>query len=83
MPSDLGRSPKGSRPSLLASAWLTRDQIPFLPAPQNTKVEAQGPLRVFTESKSAFSNDSFRRLFLDTLLIYILVGTESALSPYM
>ncbi len=69
--------------TIIASAWLTRDQIPFLPTQRAAKVKGSVLRRMFSESKSAFSNYSFKRLFAGVLLTYILVGTESALSLYM
>ncbi|MEM9176904.1 MAG: MFS transporter, partial [Myxococcota bacterium] len=70
--------------TILASAWFTRDQIPFLPTHRTRDAPARHPLaRVVAETRAAFGNASFRPLFVGVLLIYILVGTEGALSLYM
>ena len=39
--------------------------------------------RLAAEARSAFSNASFRKLFGGVLLIYVLVGTETALALYV
>lgn len=69
--------------TILLSAWFTRDQIPYLPTHQRPASSTPVLLRLFSESREAFSNQSFRRLFSGVLLIFVLVGTEGALSLYM
>ena len=71
--------------TILLSAWFTRDQIPFLPTHrENGSPRATHPLRRMTkEASAAFANASFRPLFTGVLLIYVLVGTEAALSLYV
>jgi len=70
--------------SVLASAWMTRDQIPFLPQPAASDHQRKGiARRLVKEAMSAFENQSFKRLFRGILLIYVLVGTEGALALYM
>ncbi len=69
--------------TILASAWWTRDQIPFLPQHRAARSEESVLRRLVSESRSAFANRSFRRLFAGVLLIYILAGTEGALALYM
>ncbi|MEZ7978432.1 MAG: MFS transporter [Myxococcota bacterium] len=73
--------------TILISAWGTRRQIPHLPVPPARASEDEGIRRAFgatlSASASAFQNGSFRRLFSGTLLMYIMIGTESALSLYM
>ena len=69
------------------SVWGTRSQIPHLPVPAERPKEDHGIRRAFgatlRDSAGAFRNGSFRRLFSGTLLMYIMIGTESALSLYM
>ena len=69
--------------SIILSVWGTRDQIPYLPKPKKSAAGESFLGRVLPDSKSAFENRSFRHLFGGVLTIYILVGTESALSLYM
>lgn len=70
--------------TILLSAWFTRDQIPFLPSHRASDRPGRHPLRrMMEESSAAFRNTSFRPLFIGVLLIYVLVGTEAALSFYM
>lgn len=74
--------------TILWSAWGTRREIPHLPQPPPaTEGGAADAVRVLprlvAESRGAFRNRSFRRLFAGTLLMYVMVGTESALALYM
>jgi len=70
--------------TILLSVWFTRDQIPFLPTHRAEAGASRNVFRrMFAECREAFANRSFRFLFAGVLLIYILVGTESALALYM
>jgi Na+/melibiose symporter-like transporter len=68
--------------TILASAWWTRDQIPFLPTSRAESLESTVLLRVIAEARSAFGNELFRNLFTGVLILYVLVGTETALALY-
>jgi len=68
--------------TILLSAWGTRAQIPFLPAPPAIVL----PLsvgRVFGEVRLALDNRSFRWLFIGVIIIYLMVGTDAALTLYI
>lgn len=70
--------------TILLSAWFTRDQIPFLPISRPTEGgRSPSGARMLSETASALSNRSFRPLFVGVLLIFVLVGTEGALSLYI
>lgn len=69
--------------TILASAWWTRDQVSFLPTSRVAPLEGNVLRRLAAEARSAFSNASFRKLFGGVLLIYVLVGTETALALYV
>lgn len=69
--------------TILASAWWTRDQIPFLPRHGTSNSNVSVLRRPLNEARSAFHNRSFRRLFTGVLMIYVLVGTEGALALYI
>lgn len=69
--------------TILASAWWTRDQIPFLPISRSGAVKGNIVRRVLAEAMSAFKNPSFRKLFTGVLALYVLVGSETALALYV
>ena len=71
--------------SVLWSAWGTRKLIPFLPQPA-----AAAPLRfmaviarVVKDVMLAIRCGSFRWLFLGVLILFIIIGVDSALNIYM
>ena len=63
------------------SAWGTRREIPHLPRPDPGSARVLP--RLISETRSAFRNASFRWLFAGVLMIYIMVGVESALALYV
>jgi Na+/melibiose symporter-like transporter len=67
------------------SGWGTRSRIPFLPRPpEGARVSVAGSLvRVLRELKEALSNRSFRWLFAGVLILFVMVGVDSALNLYM
>ena len=69
--------------TVLASAWWTRDQIPFLPISRAEAFKGSVVRRVMAEASSAFGNRSFRKLFTGVLALYVLVGSETALALYV
>jgi Na+/melibiose symporter-like transporter len=70
--------------SILISVWGTWDQIPRLRgAGVSTASHGGGVARIVDDTRGAFRSPSFRRLFAGTLCIYVMVGTESALSLYI
>ena len=69
--------------TILASVWWTRDQIPYLPTSRAGALKTNVLRRSIAEAKSAFVNESFRKLFTGVLVLYILVGTETALALYV
>lgn len=69
--------------TILASAWWTRDQIPYLPTSRADAFESNVLRRSIAEARSAFGNESFRKLFTGVLLLYVLVGSETALALYV
>lgn len=68
--------------SIFLSAWGTRAQIPFLPAAP-TIVLPLSVGRVFGEVRLALENNSFRWLFIGVIIIYLMVGTDAALTLYI
>jgi Na+/melibiose symporter-like transporter len=64
------------------SAWGTRREIPHLPRPSGARGE-RVLARLFSEMRSAFRNTSFRWLFAGVLVIYVMVGLDTALALYM
>lgn len=72
--------------TILWSAWGTHHRIPHLPRPggEYKKLSvADVVARMFTETGSALRNHSFRWLFLGALVIFVMVGVDSALSLYV
>ena len=71
--------------SALSSVWGTRRAISTLPRPDTRSAESVYAVfgRMVREARSALSNRSFRGLAGGTLLMFLMVGTESALSLYM
>ena len=72
--------------SILVSAWGTRSQIPFLP--QATGVEEKlglgaMSLRMLREIREALTNRSFAWLFSGVLIVFMMVGVDSALNLHM
>lgn len=72
--------------TIVWSAWGTHHRIPHLPSVQGDG----GPtpigrvfVRTFTEMWDALQNRSFAWAFGGTLLIFVMVGTDSALNLYM
>ncbi|NBQ12477.1 MAG: hypothetical protein EBU29_10655, partial [Gammaproteobacteria bacterium] len=76
--------------TILWSALGTHDQIPRLKAvaARETPEPGQGTLlrvflQVFLDLKSALTNRSFRWLFSGVIIVYVMVGVQSALGLYM
>ena len=69
----------------LLSVWGTWRAIPTLPQAATRRAESVFAVfaRMLDEGRSALANRSFRGLSGGTLLMFIMVGTESALSLYM
>jgi len=68
------------------SAWGTRHRIPFLPKASGEYVKLSATdvvVRMFVETWSAIQNPSFRWLFLGALVVFVMVGVDSALSLYV
>lgn len=67
------------------SAWGTRRLIPFLPmAPKKAWEGVSGVLRqTFRDIAVAFESQSFRWLFSGVLIVFVMVGVDSALNIYM
>lgn len=68
------------------SAWGTRHRIPYLPkaSGEYAQLSAIGFLkRTLTETWGALKNRSFVWLFMGAMVIFIMVGVDSALSLYM
>lgn len=64
------------------SAWGTRREIPHLPRPDGPGGE-RVMARLWSETRGAFRNASFRWLFAGVLVIYVMVGLETALALYV
>jgi glycoside/pentoside/hexuronide:cation symporter, GPH family len=72
--------------SVLLSAWGTRSHIPRLPQPVGPveRVTVLGSVtRMFSEIALALSNRSFRWLFIGVLIVFMMVGVDSALNLHM
>ena len=76
--------------TILWSALGTHDQIPRLKAvaARETPQTRRGTflpvlLKVFLDLQSALTNRSFRWLFSGVIIVYIMVGVQSALGLYM
>ncbi|HSG90218.1 MAG TPA: MFS transporter [Pseudomonadales bacterium] len=72
--------------TILASALGTHDRIPFLPKPSGVHVRLSvlhSLVRVFTDLRAAVRNRSFRWLFAGVIIVYVMVGVQSALGLYM
>jgi len=72
--------------TILWSAWGTQHRIPYLPKAvgEQVKLSAIGVVvRMFSEIKGALKNRSFMWLFAAALVIFVMVGVDSALSLYV
>jgi Na+/melibiose symporter-like transporter len=72
--------------SILSSAWGTRSQIPRLPKATgpDEKVSARGAVvRMGAEIAVALRNRSFRWLFAGVLIVFMMVGVDTALNLHM
>ena len=69
--------------TILASAWWTWDQLPYLPTSRADALKSNAIRRSIAEARSASGNESFRKLFTGVLVLYVLVGTETALALYV
>ncbi|MGD8418238.1 MAG: MFS transporter [Pseudomonadales bacterium] len=72
--------------SILVSAFGTRSQIPYLPQPKGPpeKLNLAGmSTRMFREIGEALSNRSFAWLFSGVLIVFMMVGVDSALNLHM
>ncbi len=72
--------------SIMTSAWGTRKQIPFLQQPKGPAIDL-GLLailvRTFKEIGEALQNRSFAWLFSGVLIVFMMVGVDSALNLHM
>ena len=72
--------------TIVWSAWGTQHRIPFLPKAvgEQVKLSVVGiVVRMFSETTGALKNRSFMWLFAAALVIFIMVGVDSALSLYV
>jgi len=72
--------------TIIWSAWGTQHRIPYLPRAvgEQVKLSTVGfVLRMFAETTGALKNRSFRWLFAGALVIFVMVGVDSALSLYV
>lgn len=72
--------------TIVLSAIGTHDQIPHLsvPAAPARPLSLGGTLlRVFTDLAAAVRNHSFRWLFAGVIIVFVMVGVQSALGLYM
>ena len=72
--------------SILASALGTRSRVPYLPQPRGPAPDlrvAPVLLRTFAEIREALANRSFAWLFSGVLIVFMMVGVDSALNLHM
>ncbi|MEE4300977.1 MAG: MFS transporter [Pseudomonadales bacterium] len=72
--------------TILWSGWGTHDQIPHLSvpaAPERRLTVVEMLVRVFTDLAAAVTNHSFRWLFAGVIIVFVMVGVQSALNLYM
>lgn len=72
--------------TILWSAWGTHHRIPYLPKAggKHLQLSTGGVIkRMFTETWGALKNPSFAWLFLGAMVIFVMVGVDSALSLYV
>ena len=67
---------------ILASAWFTKDQIPFLKKPPDDG-EKIGFARLLKDMVGAISNKNYLFLLLGLFFLSVLIGTHETLSLYM
>ncbi|HEX7036493.1 MAG TPA: MFS transporter [Pseudomonadales bacterium] len=69
----------------LWSGWGTRHRIPYLHAPEPASQVSLGEalLRVLRDTGRALQNRTFRWLFSGVLILFVMVGLDSALNLYM
>jgi GPH family glycoside/pentoside/hexuronide:cation symporter len=68
--------------AILLSVWGTRKVIPNLTQAIPAK-EPLSLLRIFGELKTAFSNPSYRSIFLGLMLGTVVLSVEAAFTPFM
>ncbi len=66
-------------------AFGTRHRIPFLRRPEPSPVLTVGQVlrRVYRDLRGALTNRSFRWLFAGVLILFVMIGVDSALNLYM
>lgn len=72
--------------SIFVSALGTRSRIPFLPQPRGAAEQLnalQIVARMFREIREALANRSFAWLFSGVLIVFMMVGVDSALNLHM
>ena len=71
--------------TVLWTGWGTRSRIPYLAAPESGPelTMTQSLVRVFRDTGRALQNKTFRWLFGGVLIIFVMVGVDSALNLYM
>lgn len=71
--------------TIFISAWGTRSVIPYLPRPPELPRMSTGKvvLRVFQDLYAAMKSNSFRWLFSGILVVFIMVGVNTALDLYV
>ena len=67
---------------ILASAWFTKDQIPFLKKPPDDG-EKIGFARLLKDMVGAISNKNYLFLLLGLFFLSVLIGTHETLSLYL
>jgi glycoside/pentoside/hexuronide:cation symporter, GPH family len=71
--------------TVLWSGWGTRHRIPYLrvPEPGPALSAGQSLMRMFRDVGRALQNRTFRWLFSGVLILFVMVGLDSALNLYM
>ena len=71
--------------SVFWTGWGTRHRIRYMRVPEPSPVGSIGQVlaRVFRDLGSALSNRSFRWLFGGVLILFVMIGVDSALNLYM
>jgi len=71
--------------TVLWTGWGTRSRIPYLATPEvgPELTMGQSLARVFQDLSRALQNKTFRWLFAGVLIVFVMVGVDSALNLYM
>jgi GPH family glycoside/pentoside/hexuronide:cation symporter len=68
--------------TIFVSAWGTQKEVPYLPSPPESDGDGVAT-RLRREVPDAFRNGSFRWLFAGVLIVFVMVGVNTALDLYM